>query len=158
MTTDLLARIAELAGYKVAATIAEEFGGAQVYVRRNAAKPATYVRCSGCLLPSQESNGFYKCPQRGTYVGYGNQRKCEHFIAKQPLATVDAWRLEAIAKIKNRTTDTATAGVVATTSGGSFIEHPMPRPELYPRQTICLHANTGFVCPTPEGATRNDTP
>lgn len=96
--TDLIARITELAGDKVAETIAKEFGGRQHYVRVSVALPPGQVCCRECVHIAKVPNGMwpgFKCAISGTTTNEWHRRTCRDFLQRaakpcDPNATKDA--------------------------------------------------------------------
>lgn len=82
---DLIERIAELAGNKVAEMIAKEFGGMQHYVRVNVALPPGQVCCRECVhireVPKGTWPGF-KCAITDRVTNEWHRRTCHDFLQR----------------------------------------------------------------------------
>lgn len=95
---DLIERISELAGDKVAETIASEFGGMQHYVRVCVALPPGKVCCRECVHIKKVPNGTwpgFKCGITDRTTNEWHRRTCPDFLQRafkpcEPGATKDA--------------------------------------------------------------------
>lgn len=86
MKPDLLNRIHQLAGEKVARQIVAEFGGQTVSIRRSLSA-GNMVLCRECIHlsePATKWSSTYKCALDNRYVGIHARRYCDRHATETP--------------------------------------------------------------------------